>query len=101
MKLLADGLGVAPAAPQSEMSDGPAMQETTTDESADTRPDPRETVPGQETGSDGEKESVVATPTERPAPMDADTHAGKRSRAAWCPPEGVSAVHRTEHPYKE
>ena len=76
LKLLADGLGVAPAAPQSEMSDGPAMQETTTDESADTRPDPRETVPGQETGSDGEKESVVATPTERPAPMDADTHAG-------------------------
>ena len=73
LKLLAEGLGVAPAAPQSKISDMPPMQEASTDEDTSMDPDPRERVP--ETVSDGEDKGTT-TPTDRSALPGHDTDPG-------------------------
>ena len=86
LKLLADGLGVAPATVQSKMSDAPPMQDASTDEDADVGPDPREKA--SETVSDGEDKDA-ATPTSRSALPGHDTHPGsahaRRDRVRTAP----------------
>ena len=73
LKLLADGLGIAPATAQSKVSDTLRMQGASTDEDTDAGPNPREKAP--ETVSDGEGKGAAA-PTGRSVLPGHDTHPG-------------------------
>ena len=72
LKLLAEGLGIAPAAPPSKTSDTP-MREASTDEETDMGRDPREKA--LEGDSHGQYKGAMA-PTERSDPKGHDTHPG-------------------------
>ena len=73
LTLLADGLGVAPAAIQANVSDTPLLQEASTDEDTDVGPDSGERAP--ETVSDGE-DGGVAAPSGRSGLRKHGTRAG-------------------------
>ncbi len=70
--LLADGLGVALAAPPLELGNESPTQRTSTEEIADERPATHEAPQGQETTPDGEYNSEAAAPSERPEPSEGD-----------------------------
>ena len=72
LELLADGLGVDPAAPPLESGNDSPTQGTSTEESGDERPVTHETPQGQESIPDGEYNSAAAAQSERPESSEGD-----------------------------
>ena len=98
--LLADGLGVDPAAPPLESGNESPTQGTSTEESADERPAPHETPQGQETTPDDEFDSEAAAPSERPEPSEGDPQPANGAPPLQ-PPAGGSTRSGSEHDHAD